>query len=146
MWLRMANCCCWICWKILIKKHDLLKFHIFERNVVIRISLGHRTWYVLWYRKLSSVMHDECVMYVCYVSDENVKNMLKKEKKPFKFDVPLNLMRAKKPFSWFSFCSVDVSGYNSKNKMSNYLSKSSVLYSDSRLRCGLSCSSGTRSY
>lgn len=96
---------CYICGDFVVKKH--------QRNITDFVK---KVYFAYFGVEIGN--QDKCWVphKVCYVCVEDLRKWYKKEKKAFKFAVPMVWREQKNHSNDCYFCSIDVSGYNSKNK------------------------------
>lgn len=100
-----ANSFCYICGKFVIKKH--------QRNIT---DFVEKVYLAYFGTKLGDQDKSWAPHKVCYVCVEDLRKWSKKEKKHFKFAVPMIWREPRNHSDDCYFCSVDISGHNSKNK------------------------------
>lgn len=96
---------CYICGEFVIKKH--------QRNIAEFVK---KVYYSYFGVKLGDQEKLWALQKVCYVCVEDLRKWSKMEKQTFKFAVPMIWREPKNHSNDCYFCSVDVTGYNSKNK------------------------------
>jgi len=100
-----ADSFCYICREFIIKKH--------QRNITKFVKGVYLAYFVTIIRDQdkSWALHK-----VCYICVEDLRKWSKKEKTAFRFAIPMIWREAINHCYDCYFCSVDVIGYNTKNK------------------------------
>lgn len=100
-----ADSFCYICGEFVIKKH--------QRNITDFVKKVYLSYFGT---KLGDQEKSWAPHKVCYVCVEDLRKWSKKERKTFKFAVPMIWREPKNHSDDCYFCSVDITGHNSKNK------------------------------
>lgn len=99
------NSFCYICGEFVVKKH--------QRNITDFVK---KVYFAYFGVKIGDQEKHWAPHKVCYVCVEDLRKWSKKEKKAFRFAVPMVWREQKNHSDDCYFCSIDVSGYNSRNK------------------------------
>lgn len=100
-----ANSFCYICGEFVIKKH--------QRNITDFVK---KVYLAYFGTRLDDQDKSWAPHKVCYVCVEDLRKWSKKEKKTFKFAIPMIWREPTNHSDDCYFCSVDITGHNSKNK------------------------------
>lgn len=100
-----ADSFCYICGEFVIKKH--------QRNITDFVQKVYFSYFGI---KLGDQDKSWAPHKVCYVCVEDLRKWSKKEKKAFKFAVPMVWREPRNHTDDCYFCSIDITGHNSKNK------------------------------
>lgn len=100
-----ANSFCYICGEFVIKKH--------QRNITDFVK---KVYLAYFGTRLGDQDKSWAPHKVCYVCVEDLRKWSKKEKKTFKFAIPMIWREPTNHSDDCYFCSVDITGHNSKNK------------------------------
>ena len=98
---NFPNSFCYICGEFVIKKN--------QRNITEFVKKVYFSYFKI---KLGDQQKSWAPHKVCYVCVEDLRKWSKKEKKAFRFSIPMIWKEPKNHSDDCYFCSIDVTGYN----------------------------------